>query len=59
MAIENANITAIAVEATEYPDLVRQYRVNGVPKTVVDDRVEILGALPETEFVRQALAEPV
>jgi len=55
MAIENPNITAIAVEVTEYPDLVRQYRVNGVPKTVVDDRVEILGALPEAQFVRQAL----
>ena len=55
MAIENANITAAAVEATEFPELVRRYRINGVPKTVVDDRVEILGALPEALFIQRAL----
>ena len=43
MAFANSNITAYAVEATEFPDLVRQYMVNGVPKTVVNDEVEILG----------------
>lgn len=56
MAFLNPNITAYAVEATEYPDLASRYRVTGVPKTVVDDRVEILGALPEQEFIAQALA---
>jgi hypothetical protein len=30
--------------------------VTGVPKTVVDETVEILGALPEDEFIRQSLA---
>ena len=29
--------------------------MNGLPKTVVDDRVEILGAQPEADFVRLAL----
>ena len=57
MAFANPNITAFAVEATEFPDLVRRYHVNGVPKTVVDDEVEILGALPESDFVEQALAK--
>jgi hypothetical protein len=56
MAFANPNITSYAVEVTEYPELARRYRVTGVPKTVVDDRVEILGALPEAEFVAQALA---
>ena len=55
MAMENPNITAVSVEATEFPDLVRRYRVSGVPKTVVNDRVEILGALPEADFVHQVL----
>lgn len=32
------------------------YRVTGVPKTVVNETGEILGALPEEEFVRQALS---
>jgi hypothetical protein len=46
----------VAVEATEYPDLARRYRVTGVPKTVVNDDVEILGALPQDDYVAQALA---
>jgi glutaredoxin-like protein len=56
MAIESPFVTAIAVEVSEYPDLIRQYRVNGVPKTVVNDRNELLGAQPEETFVVEALA---
>jgi hypothetical protein len=56
MAFASPHITAYAVEATEFPDLARRYRVNGVPKTVVNETVEILGALPEPDFVMQALA---
>ena len=44
-------VTAACVEVTEFPDLIRRYRVNGVPKTVVNDRIEILGAQPEEMFV--------
>lgn len=51
----NPNITAYAVEATEFPDLARRYQVSGVPKTVVNDTVEILGALPEDAYVEQAI----
>jgi glutaredoxin-like protein len=58
MAFANPNITAFAVEATEFPDLARKYAVTGVPKTVVNDSVEILGALPPDAFVEQALAHP-
>ncbi len=58
MAFANPNITAFAVEATEFPDLARKYAVTGVPKTVVNDTVEILGALPPDAFVSQALAPP-
>jgi hypothetical protein len=55
MAFANPNITAYAVEATEFPDLARRYTVNGVPKTIVNDEVEILGAVPQDEFIEQAL----
>ncbi len=55
MALENTHITASAVAAIEYPDLVREYRVTGVPKTVVNERVEILGAEPEASFVAHVL----
>ena len=56
MAFASPNITAYAVEATEFPDLARRYRISGVPKTVVNDAIEILGALPQDAFVEQALA---
>ena len=55
MAFASPNITAYAVEATEFPDLARRYRVAGVPKTVVNETVEILGALPQEAFVEQTL----
>jgi predicted DsbA family dithiol-disulfide isomerase len=30
--------------------------VSGVPKTVINDQVEILGAVPQDMFVEQALS---
>jgi thiol-disulfide isomerase/thioredoxin len=55
MAFANQHITAYAVEATEFPDLARKYRVNGVPKTVVNDQIEIMGGIPQDDFIEQAL----
>jgi predicted DsbA family dithiol-disulfide isomerase len=55
MAFANSNIMAYAVEATEFPDLARRYRVTGVPKTIVNEETEIMGALPQDDFVEQAL----
>jgi len=58
MAFESPNIRATCVEATEFMDLSRRYNVTGVPKTVVNDAIEIMGAVPEDEFVRAALVPP-
>lgn len=55
MAVESPKVTAVIVEASEYPDLVQKYRVSGVPKTMANDAVEILGARPEEDFVRTAV----
>ena len=52
MAFSNKHITATSVEATEFMDLSRKFRVTGVPKTIVNGSIEILGALPEDQFVR-------
>jgi glutaredoxin-like protein len=51
LAIESPHITATAVDATEYPDLVRRYSVNGVPKTIINDALEIIGAATEADLV--------
>ena len=56
MAFASPHVTAVAVEATEFPDLARKYRVSGVPKTVVNDQVEIMGAVPQDAFVAEALS---
>lgn len=55
MAFHNEHVTATTVQATEFFDLARKYRVTGVPKTVVNEEIEIMGALPEGQFVRAAL----
>jgi glutaredoxin-like protein len=51
IATESPLVTATAIDATEYPDLVRRYNVNGVPKIVMNDADEILGAITEAELV--------
>jgi len=51
MAIESEHVRTDAISAVEYPDLVQQHRVTGVPKTVIDGTADILGAVPETQFV--------
>jgi predicted DsbA family dithiol-disulfide isomerase len=51
MAIQSPRVRADIVEATEYPDLVTRYAVRGVPKTIVNDRIAIEGAMPETELL--------
>jgi len=58
MARESRFIRATCVEATEFMELSRRFRVTGVPKTVVNASTEFLGSLPEAQFVRSVLALP-
>ncbi len=55
MAMVNANITADIVEANEFHELAERYYVYGVPKTVVNDKVEFEGAVPEAIFLKNVL----
>ena len=55
MAIESNRVRADVVEANEFPELSRRYAVSGVPKTVVNDRFESLGARPEAAFIAEVL----
>jgi predicted DsbA family dithiol-disulfide isomerase len=55
MAVENEHIMADVVEVSEFVELAQRYNVQGVPKTVVNDTVEFVGALPEPRFVQQVL----
>ena len=49
--MESDHITTAAISAVEFPDLVRRFRVSGVPKTVINETADILGAVPEAQFV--------
>jgi hypothetical protein len=53
MAMESDKIIAEAIEAIEFPELARLYRVMAVPRTVINDHAVIEGALPERMFVDQ------
>lgn len=54
-AIENDLIKADAVEAMEFPQLAQKYNVISVPKTVINETVDFIGALPEENVVEHVL----
>jgi hypothetical protein len=59
-AIECDKIRADSIEVTGYPELARKYRVSSVPKTVVSETIEFVGAGPEAmllEHIQKALAD--
>jgi glutaredoxin-like protein len=58
MAVESPLISATCIEATEFLELSRLYRVTGVPKTIVNNSIEIFGAVPEDVFVRTVVGAP-
>ena len=55
MAVESEHVTADVVEVSELPELGSLYSVSGVPKTVVNEDVELLGAQPEPSFLAGVL----
>ncbi len=40
---------------TEFPELAQKYDISSVPKTVVNEKVEIVGAVSEGKFVDEVL----
>jgi len=54
-AVENDIIRADVIDANEFPQLAIKYGVMGVPKVVVNDKVEFVGALPEKMFLEHVL----
>ena len=52
-AIASDKITADGIEVTGFPDLARRYRVSSVPKTVVGETGEFVGAQGESTLLQQ------
>jgi hypothetical protein len=54
--MENEHVTADCIEATEFPDLVTRYRVQAVPRTVINQEQALEGSLPEGYFLDTIMA---
>ncbi|MEM2105465.1 MAG: thioredoxin family protein [Candidatus Bathyarchaeia archaeon] len=54
-AIENDLIRADVIEVGEFPHLGFKYGVMGVPKTVINEKVEFVGVLPEDLFLEHII----
>ncbi len=51
LAMASELITASMIESAEFPELAAQFKILGVPKTVVNNTIQIEGAIPDDEFV--------
>lgn len=56
LALASDLITADCVEATEFPHLAGRYNVFGVPRTVINEVIQIEGAVPEKALVSELMA---
>ena len=51
LAIGSEKVRADIVEASEFPELAQRFGVYAVPKTVINETTEFVGAQPEAAFV--------
>jgi len=51
MAYYSPRVRADMIEATEFPPLAQKYNVYGVPRTVINEKEFIEGAVPERQLV--------
>ncbi|MFX0184723.1 MAG: thioredoxin family protein [Candidatus Hodarchaeota archaeon] len=61
-AMLNENITADMIEATEFQELSMKYQVQGVPKTVINEKWDVVGAVPEQMLlnkINEAMKEDI
>jgi len=49
-AIESKNVTAEVIDTQMFPDLATRHSVMGVPKVILNDNLDITGAMGEAEF---------
>ncbi|MEM1566814.1 MAG: thioredoxin family protein [Candidatus Bathyarchaeia archaeon] len=54
-AVESDMVRADVVDVSEFPHIGHKYGVMGVPKTVINEKVEFLGVVPEEVFLEHVL----
>ncbi len=55
LAVESDMIQADVIDAQEFPALAQKYGVIGVPKVVINEKTEFVGAFNEEMFAEQAV----
>jgi glutaredoxin-like protein len=55
LAVESDMIRADVIDATEFPQLAQKYGVIGVPKIIINEKVEFTGAFSEDLFAEHAV----
>jgi glutaredoxin-like protein len=55
LAVESPMIRADVIDASEFPTLAQKYSVIGVPKVVINEKTEFMGAFSEDLFADQAI----
>jgi len=55
IAMLRPNVTAEVIEASEFPEVSTRYQVRAVPRTVVNDRHVVEGAVPPDVFIEGLL----
>jgi len=55
LAVESPFVKADVIDSGEFPDLAMKYNVVGVPKIVINDKVEFTGAFNEDLFAEHVL----
>lgn len=51
LAIHHPLITADCIEVSEFPDMIQKYNISGVPKIVVNETIEFVGAQSAEVFL--------
>jgi glutaredoxin-like protein len=55
LAIESDFIKAVVIESSEFPDLALKYNVIGVPKVIINEKTEMIGAFNEDLFAEHVV----
>ena len=55
LAIESDMVKADVINSSDFPDLAMKYNVIGVPKIIINEKVEFVGAFNEDLFAEHVL----
>ena len=55
LAVENNMIRADVIDGTEFPQLAQKYSVTGVPKVIINEKIEFVGAFNEDLFAEHVV----